>query len=257
MNYLSPESVDIYILDYSFNLKFNQKLKHFSGIMSQSDFIFTWFESMLSIYDSNFKYLASLMFPYYILNVNEELTDSTIIYVETENRRIFVFDLITFSSIGTIDFSSNRLDFWIVHNKNMVFREFSHKILVSFKIKFKKKQPVSSNKFICTLDPYGHHLYKNPYLLPCNNRACLDCIYKHRSSNGIRIKCDFESCKNKHFINVMQLEPDLNFNELMKDNLEDLLKSMLLDSNKLLHFEEMKSMLIAILILTILILFYN
>ena len=55
----------------------------------------------------------------------------------------------------------------------------------------------------------------------------------------------------------MQLEPDLNFNELMKDNLEDLLKSMLLDSNKLLHFEEMKSMLIAILILTILILFYN
>ena len=237
---LSREAVDIYILDYAFNLKFIQNLKHILGIMSQSEFIFTWSESMLSIYDSNFKYLTSFVFPYKIENIHEELTDSAIIYVETVNRQMFVYDLITFLSIGTIDFSSNRLDFWIAHNKNMIFRGFSL-MLASYKIKFEKKQPVSSNNFICTLDPYRHHLYKNPYLLPCNNKACLDCIYKHLSSDGIRIKCNFESCRNTHFINVMELESDLNFNELMK---EDLLKSMLLDSNKFLHFEEMESMLI-------------
>jgi hypothetical protein len=57
---------------------------------------------------------------------------------------------------------------------------------------------LNDSKYICKINPLKPHLYQDPYLLPCGNSACLDCIDKHFNIYLNELVCNFESCQKSH-----------------------------------------------------------
>ena len=52
--------------------------------------------------------------------------------------------------------------------------------------------------YVCKLNPFSTHLYVNPYLLPCGNSACYNCICENFNIVKNTLKCNFDTCSQEH-----------------------------------------------------------
>ena len=144
------------------------------------------------------------------------------------------------SGVDIIDCSHIPFQFWFIHKGDMVFSD-NLKHMVTYKIIFRDKKNISDSlrQYTCAFDSSKPHLFADPYLLPCNNKACLDCIIKNVNINdqiGVSIKCEFDSCKEFHVLNILKLENGLASSNLMTENLEDIVKCLINNGNEISEY---------------------
>ena len=88
--------------------------------------------------------------------------------------------------------------------------------------KMNRPQDLTDKKVYCKFNRLKPHLYENPYIIPCRNSACQIFILKYFHPNKNFIQCDFESCKEKHFLRE-HFEKNREFDRLMSENIHELL----------------------------------
>jgi hypothetical protein len=91
----------------------------------------------------------------------------------------------------------------------------------------------------CKINPFKQaHLLSNPYLLPCGDSACLDCIFNHYNIFKRIFICPM--CKKEHNLKFNQLKAsnfDLLFNQDVCTTISDKLKSSIRDIGIILNFK--------------------
>ncbi len=123
---------------------------------------------------------------------------------------ILVFDLISYKVIGSMKISHTLKMFC---KNNLIFyqkNEIGPKSFLFYKIVLKKNQLLSNidPKYICNFNEYLRpaHLFKDPFLLPCGNSTCFECIQSNMNSYRGTFKCNFENCKEEHHLNLNSLK---------------------------------------------------
>jgi hypothetical protein len=137
--------------------------------------------------------------------------DSNIAFLQygKTNKNVFVFDK---SSYSIIDSFQTIYRLIMVVEGKMILKSKSRYIIQ--KIEISKALNLIDCDAFCKLNLYKKpHLLLNPYLLPCGNIACLECIYHNYNIFKKTLKC--EICNQEHAI-LEQLEP---VNKSIIDNL--------------------------------------
>ena len=114
---------------------------------------------------------------------------------------------------------------------NVEYRLFDNKPIINTNFQLNIE-----DKFICKANSAYPHLYKNPYILPCGNSACLDCIYENYNILTNSYKCNLETCKEKHRL-VRNLERNEKFNKILEDNFADIFKNFKEYGDKLYEYD--------------------
>jgi hypothetical protein len=187
----------------------------------------------MQIYDLNFNLLATV-------TVQENKIDyliegpNDIVFIQA--TKILFFDMNTFSVVGYIQNPSRILP---SINENITFinlygLRFEDSVLYNYKIKISSILTDSNfENFICKMNPFKHHLFSNPYYLPCGNSACLDCIYKSFNLYRRSIKCKFLTCKKEHYLSH-QLEEDWTENKIIEENIYEIMNNILIKGNDMI-----------------------
>ena len=102
---------------------------------------------------------------------------------------------------------------------NVEYRLFDNKPIINTNFQLNIE-----DKFICKANSAYPHLYKNPYILPCGNSACLDCIYENYNILTNSYKCNLDTCKEKHQLIRNYLNPNEKFNKVFDDSLAEIFK---------------------------------
>ena len=175
-----------------------------------------------------------------IINIFEISEDPDIFAFQADNKKFYTINMKLFSGVDIIDCSHIPFQFCFIHKGDMVFSD-NLKHMVTYKIIFRDKKNISDSlrQYTCAFDALKPHLYDRPYLLPCKNKACLDCILNSvmiNDQSGITIKCEFESCKGLHILDILKLENDLALSNLMTENLEDIVKGLLNTGNEVSEY---------------------
>ena len=165
---------------------------------------------------------------YYVFNNNSQ-------YVVLEQMQakalhdILVFDTNSFSIIG---FIRTRYRVKIVLNNKIILCDDGKGVYFVYKIEIAKGNfSILNNidlKYICKSNQYlkSPHLYSNPYLLPCGNSVCLDCIHLNYNLHKSTIKCNFENCNAEHVL-TEPLEKYTDMINLIKKNSNKLTESLI------------------------------
>ena len=114
---------------------------------------------------------------------------------------------------------------------NVEYRFFDNKPIINSNFQLNIE-----DKFICKANTAYPHLYKNPYILPCGNSACLDCIYENYNILTNSYKCNLDTCKEKHRL-IRHLERNEKFNKILEDNLADIFKNFKEYGDKLYEYD--------------------
>ena len=114
---------------------------------------------------------------------------------------------------------------------NVEYRLFDNKPIINTNFQLNIEE-----KFICKANSACPHLYKNPYILPCGNSACLDCIYENYNILTNSYKCNFEACKEKHQL-IWHLERNEKFNKILEENFADIFKNFEEYGDKLYEYD--------------------
>jgi hypothetical protein len=187
-----------------------------------NDKIYLWeSDGNFEVYEFDFHKLVSFLASDLILTVmyDPQITSSTL-YIQLFNKDILLFNTNTF----TIDcFIRAKFELSFVINENMTLNDYLGNLLM-YKLDFKNKENELPSKYICKINQFDKHIYSNPFLLPCGARGCLDCIYNNKNFYTNIYKCNF--CHDNHVFK-RELERDLVTNELLNENCEELLKTML------------------------------
>ena len=154
--------------------------------------------------------------------------------IGTTKKDILIFDLNSFAVIGSMESSYKVL---IVVNNKIIFGDDKGNYFI-YRIEFNKSSSSINSKYICKLNPFKPHLYLNPYLLPCNNSACWECICYHYNIHKGIFKCNFDDCKDEHKL-PEHLNPGLQLRKFMDDDFKDILKSFLEAQTYNQDYEEM------------------
>jgi hypothetical protein len=144
--------------------------------------------------------------------------------------RLIVFKLNNFEYVGNIFFSGDFCK--IMDNSALVDSKSGNLILCSFDtihvfdLYFGEEKVIPDlidDRYICKLN---QHLYQNPYLLPCGNSACMDCIYDNFNIFTNKFKCSFESCHHEHFLKN-NMQKDSKICNLFDKNIGENIKIMI------------------------------
>ena len=71
------------------------------------------------------------------------------------------------------------------------------------------------------MNPFKHHLLKNPYELSCGNIYCISCIYEQFNIFTNKFKCGHEECKEEHFWDRNKFK----ISKIFEENFHDIHKS--------------------------------
>ena len=151
---------------------------------------------------------------------------------------ILIFDLKSYSIIDSIN-APHRYSLEMVLNNKMIFSNSSQNYLI-YKINFNKDRSYISNsinqKYICKSNEYlkPPHLFSNPYLLPCGNSACLDCIHLNYNLYKKTFQCNFPNCKEEHKL-TKKLEKDFNMINSINENCLKLSSGLMQIEKKILN----------------------
>jgi hypothetical protein len=110
-------------------------------------------------------------------------------------------------------------EFFVITNddRNHVFdydQIFYGKIYINNSIK------IDEEKFICKVNSFKPHLFYDPYILPCKNSACIECIYQNFNIHKQTFKCNYVKCKTYHNFNNHPLVPNLEISKMIKTDLK-------------------------------------
>ena len=138
-------------------------------------------------------------------------------------REILIFDLISYKVIGSMKISYLLKMFY---DNIMIFyqdEDDMNRNFLFYKTELKRNNYLLSDipsKYICKFNEYlkPAHLFKNPFLLPCGNSICWDCIHLNLNPYREKLKCNFENCRKDHDLT------DLDKNLLQRN--ENLINSM-------------------------------
>jgi hypothetical protein len=133
-----------------------------------------------------------------------------------------IFDTNSFTCIGSINMPPYLLK--MVHNEKMVFSDLKESLFL-YKINYSKN--LIDNRYLCKMKKLNPHLYSNPYLLPCGNSICLDCIYDSFNVHCRKFCCNFESCKEEHILSNYELKEDIELKKTMLENTDNLMRSFI------------------------------
>ena len=87
---------------------------------------------------------------------------------------------------------------------------------------------------MCKINPFDQHVYLNPYLLPCKNSACFNCINDNFNLVVKNIKCNFNSCQQVHNLK-MRLQYDYKTSELIEQKSVELLRNIITFGNNMIN----------------------
>ena len=219
----------IFTYDKYLRLKVNTSRIYAYKITIYKQYIYSIYQSSMYkspkifIYDFSFNLVASFIkeVDWWLLS---NLRQTPYIFIGND----LIFDTKTFSFIGFFKTQTESRLITAFKDK-LIFKDFKGNYLI-YKIDLKTAQNnLIDSKYICKINPLKPHLYQNPYLLPCGNSACLDCIYKHFNIYLNEFICNFESCQQSH-----RLTQDLNLNDIMISSCQNILKNMIEGGNFIL-----------------------
>ena len=231
-DYLLVESKGFQVKSIKYNADIQYLFLHIFYYMSN-------FKEIISVYNNNLKILFNIEnFSIYNLPYNYSNTirfqncdfeifydyyntnnDILVVLQDKIKKVILIFDLNSFSVIGSMESSYKVL---IVVNNKIIFGDDEGNYFI-YRIEFKKSSSSINSKYICKLNPFKPHLYTNPYLLPCNNSACWECICYHYDIHKGVFKCNFDDCKDEHKLPQI-LNPNLQLKKIMEDDCAEILK---------------------------------
>jgi hypothetical protein len=166
------------------------------------------------VYDLDLKYITS--FGHSVLVkasslIIDKKTDAFIYVVDTHDKCLKVFNF-GFKYFGKIDIDID-LD-WSqschikggIINGNLVLYDSNKMYIqaIDYSIiddKSFKSETISEGFYVCKLNCFNHHFCRNPFLLPCGNIACLECIYDSYNLYFNKFVCSFDGCKVEHGLN--------------------------------------------------------
>ena len=180
--------------------------------------------NQLNVLNLKRKVLATVVLESKIRSLKTDLKNpSTIVYILLDNS-IKIFNAKSLSIIGSIDMPFN-LDLRMIYENKLLFRNCEGNFL-TYKMSLENLKLSIDQKFTCKFNRFNPHLYKEPYLLPCGNSACLSCIYKNFNLHTQSIECDFDFCKEDHFLKL-DLKRDTELDILINTNIRLLMASMI------------------------------
>ena len=188
------------------------KIKQFFNVQVVHDKILLIDEESIYIVDSNIELLKHLKFESKI-QINIQF-DSNHVFVSTINN-IQIISLKSLNVIGFIETKKNLL---------MVFKDYllleTRNFFQIYKLDFKKNR--NSSIFLCNFNPFENpHLYCDPYIIPCGQTVCLNCIYEN-SDDEKHLSCYF--CNQKHSILPQSLKKNHEIETLLLN--EEIMKEI-------------------------------
>ena len=174
--------------------------------------------NVIHVYDLNINYLTS--FGYSILgpslSLHFDIINNTNYVFAKSQTTLYAFNLGNYKFVGKmpVDQMDNYSCFT---NKKFIEVPRKERCLKIFNIDYKifRNKFIIHNglhlaidqKYICKLNPLNIHLYRNEYLLPCGNYACLDCIYDNFNIFTKTLTCSFDNCKIEHRLKTIDIKP--------------------------------------------------
>jgi hypothetical protein len=213
---------------YGNNLKYQNCMNYYKNynVKVSTRFVFEWLNQKLNIYSIYFSFWTKIetLNPIYsiIIDKNQSLN----FLIQTENSEILVYDYKTFNLIGSIKSPFKSLMYL---NENIIFSNLSGISIVT-RIELEGKD--SRNKYKCYFNPNQPHIYCNPYLLPCGNSACLDCIQWSMNIFIQKFRC---GCNEKQHSFDTEMKKNSKLNETMKENTHEILNEMLITGVEIMH----------------------
>ena len=141
-----------------------------------------------------------------------------------------MFNLNTFEYIGTIkatkclfkDFSLKETAYNIFIGDYLINISYKNTVgIVKTIFNPKNTVCVNNDKYLCKMNPFKHHLLKNPYELSCGNIYCISCIYEQFNIFTNKFKCGHEECKEEHFWDRNKFK----ISKIFEENFHDIHKS--------------------------------
>ena len=166
----------------------------------------------LFIYDLEFNILRKIDFltsldDYY--GLCEIILIQPSVFIIKKAYEYLFFDKNNFSFIGTLkDVLPEYTDIYAAHDDLCLVEQNNTLMLQKIDAKNNK---IDDKMFYCQLNSLYKepHLYSNPYLLPCGNSACLDCIHNDYNIYKGTFKCNFDSCHQEHKLELLWWKTDV------------------------------------------------
>ena len=230
--YMFSDSINcVYIYDKKLRYKKKKSLKNeenFSNRALDNDYVYMWASELsnkcyFNIFDLNLNYINFWQTSSVVRRVLVDPSKTEFIFVATR----FEIEIVNKKSLSTIWVIQTPLRLEMVFNEKFLFTDLNQNAFVYKMHLFQNDKFFKiDSKFMCKVNRMRTHLYRNPYLLPCGNSACLECIYENYNIYQKRFKCAFESCKNEHIL-IQKLNPDLKLAEFLNQNTGNICKSLM------------------------------
>ena len=204
------------VYNENFKLKYDKIFQNNQYINMQAinDKIFLISEASIDIADSKINLLKHLKFESkIILNIQ---SDSNLVFVSTINN----IQIISIKSLNFIGLIETKKKLLMVYNGFLLFENRNY--FQIYKLDFKKNQ--NNSIFVCNFNPFKNsHLYYDPYIIPCGQTVCLDCIYENLDDEN-NLSCNF--CNEKHSILPQMLKKDHDIATLLlnEENMNNIFK---------------------------------
>ena len=151
-----------------------------------------------------------------------------------KSQEFLLIDLKSYSIINSIKTQSFKII--LILNDKIVFSDnYFNYFIYKIETKNNNLNKIIDSKYICNFNSNLKlpHLYLNPYLLPCGNSACLNCIYMNYNLYKETIKCNFKNCNQEHILYKKLIKND-ELSENMKNNCQEILKCLIDEEKNLL-----------------------
>lgn len=184
----------------------------------------------INLYDLNLNYVTT----FYHYDYDEDdrglfdiisITDNSNYIIVAKNYKLDVFNMISCKSVGLIEL--DRFGRVSVFGDKLIVINKSMQYMYDFKyLNLNNDEARVDSKYVCQLNSdseYHTYIYPfliKPYILPCDNTACLKCIYENYNIFTKKLKCNFDTCKSEHLIT----KKDIKLNDhLIKDMIDEAL----------------------------------
>ena len=178
-----------------------------------NDFLFVLKVDCVLVYDSSsLNYVTSfgnsIIFKAQSFFIDEK-TPNYLYILDTSDKSLKVFNL-SFKYIGRIkiesalEWSEDRVSGDIINGHLILFDNSSMFVQEIVYSSFNDQNSLNYDHngfYICKLNRSNHHMCRNPYLLPCGNIACLECIYDNYNLFLNKFQCNFDECGAEHELN--------------------------------------------------------
>ena len=246
--------IKIYTFDENFNCENIKNLDYVRyyiwssvKILFSNDYLFILNYPNLHVYNFSISHVATIETKYCSpcpdhadFNIFNDPKNSNNIFIGHFNDYIEIIDTNLFLTIAIINIPYTSC-LKMVFNENILLTGYwSNDYIMVCKINFNNNIETKPNSdYNCRINPLKTHLYVNPYLLPCGNTICLECVYKNFNIHLNKFKCNFENCQQFHKLQ-QKLEKNSKLSQAMIENSGLILKNLMEIGN---NFIETKGIL--------------